>query len=185
MIYKTRPFITKNKLILIFLSYYIIGLIFSVVFHGDITAVTESVMSGIKSLKQSNGISSVLRMSMSCFSVSLVMWSFLVLLAPYRLISWLGVGVSFFTGYSSGISSTIVLKAFPYHGLRYIMLCIAPATIIRFFLWYIFYKYCIRGRSDKRNEKNRYHHLLNMLAVILISDVLISLVSVILSDIMF
>lgn len=185
MIYKRKPFVIKNKLILIFLSLYIIGLIFSVIFSGDTSQLTESVISGMKSLKDTNGFSAVLRLSMSYFSVSLIMWSFLVIMSPYRIISCLGVLVSFFIGYSAGFSSAIVMKAFPLHALKYMMLCIVPAAIIRFFLWYIFYKYCIREIFDKTKEKNRCHYLLNMLIVILISDVLISTLSVILSDILF
>lgn len=185
MISKRRLFIIKNKFMLIFLSLYIIGMIFSVSFGGDNAHITENIISGMKSLNQTKGLSSVLRLSMSYFSVSLIMWAFLVIMSPYRITSRLGVSVSFFIGYSAGYSSAIVLRAFPTHALKYIMLFIAPSAVVRFFLWYILYKYCISEKIDKRKEKYRCGYLLNMLIVILMSDVLIGSASVIMSDILF
>lgn len=185
MSFKRKNFILRNKQILIFLSLYIIGVIFSTVFIGDTNGIEESVKAGIEKINEDNMVYSAIRLALNFFSVSLTMWSFLVIMSSYRIISWLGISVSFFVGYSAGYSSLIILRTMPSQALKYIMLCIAPAAIMRMLLWYVVYKFCVREITDKRKEKNRCYHLLNMLIVILLSDVMISTVSVIFSGILF
>lgn len=174
----------KSKLYVIFLSLYIIGLVFSIGFSGNTTDLEESIRNSIRTMGEGNIVASIVRQFFSFFSVSLMMWAYCVILHPWRIISWLGILVFVFTGYSAGISSVIILRAFPGEGIWYLLLCIIPGAMMRFFLWHMFCTMSISS-CNKRKSTYRYSFCIFVLFVILISDMLMSVLSVILSDIIF
>ncbi len=185
MAYKKRKIVAKNKFIYIFSSLYIIGLIFAVAFSGDAGVSAEVVRAGFEKVAERSWLYSVTELSMTFFSVSLVMWSFCITVWTFRVTSGMGVFIATVLGYSSGCASVIMLRGFPGDGMLYILLCIIPASLIRFFLWYALSVSGKRLFRMKDRTNNRYCILIFKLGIILFSDMFIAVMTVVFSKLLF
>ena len=177
--------VKSNIPILIFLSLYIIGVVFSVVLSFDTNTYGDSVRSGVEYINEGNKLNVIFRLILSFFSVSIVLWSCCLMVSAFRLISVTALFVSLFLGYSSGLSSFILLRSYSVNAMWYILICIVPIAVVRFFIWYAYYIIGRNFKYYKRKDINKHLVPIKILIVILLWDVASAVMVTVFTDVFF